>query len=275
MKVSRASRILGLVLGGTLLASQGAYATGHDDQSNADSTPCTAKLISAHEGYQEHADADTVKAQEAAFRIGANIADSDLWVTKDGFLVEMHANDVSITTNGHGLVTDMTLDQFLALRTKHFDLPVPTFDDSLAIPQAHLPGRYLMFETKYAFGNRSYLDTLANQVEAAGMASHVIIYSAFPGQLAYLKQIDPNITVWYKAGSIPPLQEVEGFDGVMLDAEQMNAQNVAEFHAAGLTVIRQRAGESPSKWQAFLASGADGLMTDHATELIKWCRALG
>jgi hypothetical protein len=43
----------------------------------------------------------------------------------------------------------------------------------------------------------------------------------------------------------------------------------------GLAVIRQRAGESPAKWQAFLASGADGLMSDHEATVIKWCKELG
>jgi len=274
MTVARVSKILGLVVGGTLLAAQGAYATQHRSQSEA-ATPCSAKVVSAHEGNQSHADGDTIKSQVAAFRIGANIADSDLWPTKDGFLIQTHANELGSGTDGHGLVTDSTLSEILALRTKQYHLPIPTFSDSLAIPQAHKPGRFLMFETKYAFGDRAYLDLLADQVDAAGMQDHVIIYSAFPGQLQYLKQIDPAITVWYKAGSIPPLQQVEGFDGVMLDSEQMNAENVALFHSAGLTVIRQRGGESPAKWQAFLATGADGLMSEHPKTIIKWCRQLG
>ena len=95
------------------------------------------------------------------------------------------------------------------------------------------------------------------------------------GPVEYLEQIDPGLTTWYKAGAVPPVQEAQGLDGVMLDATQMTAQNVAEFHAAGLTVIRQRSGESPAKWQAFLATGADGLMSDHEATIIKWCRQLG
>src|SRR4051794_21232906 len=106
MKVSRASRVIGLVLGGTLLAAQGAYATEHLAGSANDSTPCSAKLVSTHEGYQVHADGDTIKSQVAAFKIGTNIADSDLWPTKDGYLIQMHDNDVHGSTDGHGLVTE-------------------------------------------------------------------------------------------------------------------------------------------------------------------------
>jgi glycerophosphoryl diester phosphodiesterase len=276
MRHSRVCKVVGLVAGMTLLAAQSATAAVGDQSANpASSTPCSARLISAHEGWQAKADGDTVASQVAAFRIGASFADSDVWVTKDGYIIQMHSNDVSDSTNGHGLVTEMTLSQILALRTQHFHNPIPTLDDSLAIPRAHQPGRYLMFESKFSFASHENLDMLAAHIDAAGMTNHVVIYSAYPNQLTYLEQIDPGITTWFKAGAIPPVSSVTGYDGVMLDAAQMTAENVAEFHAAGLTVIRQRSGESPAKWQAFLTTGADGLMSDHATTVIKWCRQLG
>src|SRR5690348_7349847 len=140
----RTAKIIGLSLGMCLLTAQVAQATNGNSQSQK-KAPCTAKMVSSHEGDEDNADGDTVASQKAAFKEGATLADSDLWVTKDGYIIQMHANDVHDSTDGTGLVTEMTLAQILSLRTRHFHDPIPTLDDSLAIPAAHEPGRYLMF----------------------------------------------------------------------------------------------------------------------------------
>jgi glycerophosphoryl diester phosphodiesterase len=242
----------------------------------SDASPCTKRLISAHEGFTAHADGDTVESQQAAFRIGANIADSDVWMTDDDYFVEMHDDDVSYSTNGTGLVSQMRLSQILALRTKYWDDPVPTLDDSLAIPVASDAGRWEMFETKFEFENTDYLDWLADAITAAGMTDHVIIYSAYLDQVRYLKQIDPDLTVWFKAEtSVPDPSQVEGLNGVMIPSGMLNATVTQEFHDIGLTVIRERVGsENATAWNNFVASGADGLMTANPRVAIAECKAL-
>lgn len=128
-------------------------------------------------------------------------------------------------------------------------------------------GRYVMLETEYSFQKAGSVQLLVDKIEASGMESHVIIYSSYNNQLATIKQLDPAITVWAKLlDSVPPVSDVQGFDGVMLAASLMTADNVAQLHAAGLTVIRQRTAESLANWNAFLATGADGLMTDSPSD---------
>ena len=135
----------------------------------ADSTPCSKRLISAHQGYRLNDDPDTVQSQQAAFDVGANIADSDLWVTKDGYLVEIHDNDVGHWTNGQGLISDMTLAQVQQLRTVPHGELVPQLGDSLALPIAHEAGRFFMFEAKPVFEDPVNQQKLVDQIEAAGM----------------------------------------------------------------------------------------------------------
>lgn len=77
-----------------------------------------------------------------------------------------------------------------------------------------------------------------------------------------LDELDPALTVWAKPiDYVPPASDVPGVDGIMLPASLMTAGNVAEYHAVGYTVIRQRTAESVDDANAFLATGADGLMT--------------
>jgi glycerophosphoryl diester phosphodiesterase len=240
----------------------------------ADSTPCPLTLISAHEGYNYHADHDTVESQQAAYDIGANVADSDLWVTKDGYIVEMHDNDVSHSTDGTGLVTQMTLAQVLALHTKRWHDNIPQLNDSLSIPGFHEDGRYLQFETKFSFSKTANLDLLDSEINAAGMVDHVIIYSNYLKQVNYLNQIDPALTVWYKSiDGVPDITQMTGVDGVMIPGGYITKSVVATFHAANLTVSRERVGvETPGGWSKFLRTGADSLMSDDAPTVIDECR---
>lgn len=283
MKLIRLSAGAAIVVAASLLSAQGVQAAVTSGAvRTVDSTPCATKLISAHEGARYNADGDTLDSQNAAYRIGANLADTDVWVTADNNIVQIHDADVSHSTTGTGIITDMAIDQWGALRTTQYQEPVPTLEQSLALPRlAANAGRYLMMETKYSFNLNGSPDTaklqmLVDKIQAAGMESHVVIYSEYFPQLAKLKELDPALTVWAKPlDRVPAVTEVEGFDGVMLAASLMTAQNVADFHAAGLKVIRQRTAESLDNWNAFLATGADGLMTDSPKLMISRCRALG
>jgi glycerophosphoryl diester phosphodiesterase len=271
MRYVRASFVTAVVLTGGLFAAPAAQAA-HP----ADSTPCATKLISAHEGYTANADGDTVDSQQAAYDIGANIADSDIWVTKDGYIVEIHDNDVSHSTDGTGFVTEMTLDQVLQLRTKQHHEPVPQLNDSLAIPGFHEPGRYFMFETKYSFADPDYLQLLDNEITAAGMTNNVIIYSAYLKQMHTLKALDPALTVWYKANAgVPDVSDVKDLDGVMIPVGSLTKKVSRKFHKVGLTVIRERVNtETQDAWNHFIKTKADGLMSGDPVTVINECRAM-
>lgn len=265
------------VLAASLLSTQGVQAA---DSSRAallrDSTPCPNKLISAHEGFRKNADGDTIDSQTAAFRIGANIADTDLWVTADQYQVQIHDADVSHSTDGTGNITEMTIDQWSVLRTTEHHSPIPTLEETLALPTLARPGHYVMIETKYAFQKPGTIEAMVAKIQAAGMQSHVIIYSDFLGQVQKVNELDPSITTWAKPlDYVPPPSDVPGVDGIMLGASLITPEIVAEYHAIGYTVIRQRTAESLTNWQMFLDSGADGLMTDSPQLMIKRCRALG
>lgn len=242
-----------------------------------DSTPCAARLISAHGGYQANADADTVESQLAAYDIGTNIADSDLWKTKDNHYVQIHENDVSYSTDGTGLVTNMTLAQVQALHTTPYHQAVPTLAESLALPQFAEPGRYLMFETKWSTQGNWTLKAIDDQIKAAGMSSHVIIYSAYMNQVQYLSTLDPELTLWYKSGSKPPpVSQMIGLDGVMIAAGDLRKADVKVYHESGLQVIRGRISvETETAWDNFVARQADGLMTEDPVVVVERCRALG
>ncbi|MGI8702870.1 MAG: glycerophosphodiester phosphodiesterase [Nocardioidaceae bacterium] len=262
----------GLALAGGMLLASPAHA-----MNTLDSTPCTARLITAHEGYQANADGDTVESQIAAYDIGANAADSDIWKTKDNYYVQRHDNDLSTTTNAPAgtLITNLTLAQVKTYTTRRHHEQIPQVLDSLALVQFKDPYRYLQFETKWSMNGHFALDAVDAQIQAAGFSDHVIIYSAYLSQLQYLSTIDPALTLWYKAPStLPDPSTLTGLEGVMVSSGTTKAQ-VTTYHNAGFTVIRGKIlSETQAAWDGFVRKGADAMMTVDPATVIPRCRAL-
>src|ERR1043165_8327139 len=72
-------------------------------------------LVIAHQGGDGIRPGDTMSAFENAIQIGADVLAMDAHFTKDGQIVLMHDEKVDRTTNGSGLIEDLTLDQLKQL----------------------------------------------------------------------------------------------------------------------------------------------------------------
>lgn len=72
-------------------------------------------LIVAHRGASKFAPENTVAAFLKAHEMGADMCEMDVRQTKDGHFVIMHDRSVRRTTNGKGLVKEMTLAEIKSL----------------------------------------------------------------------------------------------------------------------------------------------------------------
>ena len=77
----------------------------------------TAKrpLVIAHQGGDGIRPGDTMVTFEHAVQIGADVLEMDAHITKDGQIVLMHDEKVDRTTEGTGLIEDMTLEDLRQL----------------------------------------------------------------------------------------------------------------------------------------------------------------
>ncbi|MGV3663625.1 MAG: glycerophosphodiester phosphodiesterase [Prosthecobacter sp.] len=82
---------------------------------------------------------NTIPALQEAVRLGAQMIEFDIQLTKDGALVLMHDSTVDRTTDGKGKVADLTLAEIKALDAggkldKRFaGTRIPTFEEALAV----------------------------------------------------------------------------------------------------------------------------------------------
>jgi glycerophosphoryl diester phosphodiesterase len=83
-----------------------------------------------HRGARAYAPENTLTSFEKAIELDANAVELDVRKTKDGKLVVIHDADVKRTTNGKGLVSELTLNQIKGLSTEG-NKKIPTFEEAL------------------------------------------------------------------------------------------------------------------------------------------------
>ena len=72
-------------------------------------------LVIAHQGGDDLWPGETLYAFEKAVEIGADVLEMDAHLTKDGQIVLMHDEEVDRTTDGTGLIEDLTLEELKRL----------------------------------------------------------------------------------------------------------------------------------------------------------------
>ena len=121
-------------------------------------------FISAHRGYSSNFPENTLPALEAALEAGADVAEIDVRLTRDGKLVLMHDAAVDRTTDGSGLVSGMSLEEVRELDAgRWFDRKfagtrIPTLDEVLAWSKGRLG---ILIEMKnYPERNPAFIDEM-------------------------------------------------------------------------------------------------------------------
>ena len=123
----RRSLLVSLVLG--LLAATAAYAQA----ANRWIEPKTPLNI-AHQGGEDEFPSNTMYAFRKALKVGADMLELDIGVTKDGKVIVMHDTTVDGKTNGHGTVASKTLRQIKQLDAAFWFAPGASDHYSHALP---------------------------------------------------------------------------------------------------------------------------------------------
>ncbi|HJN07788.1 MAG: glycerophosphodiester phosphodiesterase family protein [Pirellulaceae bacterium] len=159
-----------------------------DNAHAANEIAMPSRGICAHRGASESHPENTRAALREAVRLGAQMIEFDVALTKDGQLVLMHDHTIDRTTNGKGPVSDRTLAELKQLdagswkNAEFKDERIPTLDEALAImPEniwlnVHLKGDVELAEqvTKRIVANqRLHQSLLACGVKAAEAAKRI------------------------------------------------------------------------------------------------------
>jgi glycerophosphoryl diester phosphodiesterase len=147
-------------------------------------------LVVAHRGASIEQPENTIEAFEAAIDAGADAVEFDVRMTADGHAVVMHDPEVSRTTDGTGLVSEMTLEE---IRT----LGVPTLEETLRclsgraaadIEIKNLPG-----EPGFTPEREAAVEATIDTLDAVSFPGQVIVSSFNPASIAHSRALRPDV----------------------------------------------------------------------------------
>jgi glycerophosphoryl diester phosphodiesterase len=147
-------------------------------------------MVVAHRGASVEQPENTIAAFEAAIDAGADAVEFDVRMTADGYAVVMHDPDVSRTTNGTGLVSEMTLVEIRKLG-------VPTIEEALRclagraaadIEIKNLPG-----EPGFTADREEAVEATLYALDGVGFTGQVIVSSFNPASIAHSRALRPDV----------------------------------------------------------------------------------
>ncbi len=153
-------------------------------------------LIFGHRGAMASAPMNTLAAFELAADQGADGVELDVQLSRDGQAVVIHDFSVDATTDGDGLVADLSLAQLKTLDAGSWFAPefaherIPTLDEVL---RAFGKKLLINIEIKSADSGGAIESAVADSVARCGVADRVIVSSFNAGILRRFRALCPDV----------------------------------------------------------------------------------
>jgi glycerophosphoryl diester phosphodiesterase len=229
--------------------------------------------VIAHRGAKALAPENTLAAFRLARELGADGVELDVHPTADGELVVIHDHDASRTTDGRGLVADLTAAEVARLDAgswfgpAHAGEPVPLLRDVVA-----LDGLELELDLKGT--DRAFLARVLAVVRAADAFDRAEFTSGDTPMLMALKAMEPAARFGLFTPRREPWMPAVLFERLVLGRAEFAGADVVHVAAADITpaitdrlherghVVLANDASSPDEVRRAIAAGADRLTTD-------------
>lgn len=233
----------------------------------------------AHRGARGHAPENTLLAFELAFDLGAEAIECDVQKTADDQLVILHDGTVNRTTDGRGLIADLTFEQARKLNAgKRWGLTqqIPTLDETIELVQRR--SRAINLEIK-AENEAQAVETAEAVVPVldalqSPLRERLLVSSFELASVKLLKQRLPWLRVatlyggreWKQRDMLAPALEMNA-EAIHPGVNLTTAELIRDAHAAGLQVNVWTA-NSLSVIYRLISWEVDGLFSDFPERVI-------
>jgi glycerophosphoryl diester phosphodiesterase len=218
----------------------------------------------------------------AAFRraveMGARFIETDLHLTRDARVVAIHDSTLDRTTNGHGLVDSMPLEEVRALDAgAWFPSPssesfagerIPTLDEIVRFAKETDVIFYLEIKSDSTWGVEH---AVVAALRDTGEAARALILSFDPATLISVNRLDQTMMTGYLCEH-PSNDLVErtvraGARQIAPRGDLVTPDLVKKAHQAGLQVVAWTINES-DQMRRLITAGVDGIMSDYPDRLV-------
>lgn len=230
----------------------------------------------AHRGAKKYAPENTLPAIEKAISMGFDFVELDIRYTSDGVPVCMHDDRVDRTTDGAGLVKEMTLEEIKKLDaaeglfsdpTKFKGVRVPTLEDALSV----MKGKIKLYMDQKEPPNKLAVDLLKKY---GFSPDNMVVVGAGENQLAF-RELEPDAPIMPaldRAGDIPAvLERFPSPKAFNVNCTEASDEIIESAHAAGVLVFVNTMGwcDQEPVLRKMIGMGADAIQTDTPDVLLK------
>ncbi len=209
-----------------------------------------------HRGARAYAPENTLKSFKKALEIGVDAIELDVRKTKDNQLVVIHDSDIKRTTNGKGLVNELTLKEI-----KGFDAgegeKIPTLGETLDFLDKKMK---TFVELKEAGIEKQVLSVIHEKK----LEKNVVIVSFLEDALKKVRELDKDIETGliYARHKNPLKTALELKANYLLAFYRFtHTANVEKAHECGLKVVVWTI-NNPQEVEEYAKKGVDGIASD-------------
>ena len=245
----------------------------------------SSPLVIAHRGGAALAPENTLDAFRNAIALGVDMIEIDVHLSRDGHVIVIHDNTVDRTTNGHGRIADMTLEQIKALDAgkkfseKFTGEKIPILEETLETLNGKVA---LLLEIKkdhdslYPGLEEKVVDIL-HRYKAGTWA---IVQSFNKHSVLKVQCLDPSLRTFYLLGhnfpafydSLAQSLKTSGdlspsFTGIAPHFPVLDAGRTDTLHKAGYQVYTWTV-DKPEEMKKVIAMQVDGIITNEPSKLM-------
>jgi len=216
-----------------------------------------------HRGARAYAPENTIASFKKALEIGVDAVELDIRKTRDHQLVVIHDEDVKRTTDGEGLVRELTLKQIKGFSVEGGE-KVPTLEEALGFLDKKVK---VFVELKEEGTEEQVLDVVRDR----DLKKNVVIISFLEAALRKVRELDSEIeTGLIYAKHKNPLKAALELKTNYLFAfyRFTHTANVEKAHENGLKVVVWTI-NTVEEVEQYVKKGVDGIASDKPDILMK------
>jgi glycerophosphoryl diester phosphodiesterase len=209
-----------------------------------------------HRGARAYEPENTIRSFKKALEIGVDAIELDVRKTKDNKLVVIHDADIKRTTNGKGLVSELTLTEIKTFSMEKGE-KIPTLKEALDFLDKKVK---ILIELKETGVEKQVLTTVGER----GLQKNVIIVSFIEEALQKVKELDKEVETGliYARHKNPLKTALELKANYLLPLYRFtHTANVQKAHENGLKVIVWTINK-PEEVAEYAKKGVDGIASD-------------
>jgi glycerophosphoryl diester phosphodiesterase len=231
-------------------------------------------LVIAHRGASGHAPENTLAAFKKAVAMGATFIETDLQMSRDARLVAIHDATLNRTTNGEGLVHNMTLAHLRQLDagswfgSEYAGERIPTLEELLAFSKKNDVVFYLELKPQGSWGGEH---ALIGALRESGEIPRVVVISFDASVVLNLRKIEPTLMtgLLYDGQIENPIEKAVkvGARQLLVRGDLVTPVLLAAARKKDLQVVCWTVNH-PAHMRALIGAGIDGIMSDYPDRLI-------